>query len=63
MHIDLLVKYPSFLFDFSENFLAKFRKILKYRISWKSFQWEPNCSMRADGHDADSRFSPFCEQA
>ena len=24
--------------------------LLKYQISWKSFHWEPSCSMRAGGH-------------
>jgi len=31
------------------NFLDRFRKIPKYRISWKSFKWEPICSIRTDG--------------
>jgi len=26
-----------------------FGKIFKYQISWKSFQWEPSCSIRTDG--------------
>ena len=26
-----------------------FEKILKYKISWKSVQWEPSCSKRTDG--------------
>jgi hypothetical protein len=38
------------------NFHERFRKILKYQISWKSVQWEPSCSMRKDG-----RFSQFGE--
>jgi len=25
-----------------------FLKILECQISWKSFQWEPSCSMRTD---------------
>jgi len=46
--------------------LTDFKKILKYKISQKSVQWELNCSMRTDGrwtdrHDeANSRFSQFC---
>jgi hypothetical protein len=26
-----------------------FEKILKYKIEWKSFQWELICSVRTDG--------------
>ena len=41
-----------------------FRKIHKCKISWKSVQWEPSCSMRTDGRDeTNSRFSKFCERA
>jgi len=30
-------------------FSIDFRKMLKYKISWKFFQWERSCSMRTDG--------------
>jgi hypothetical protein len=49
-----------FTLDFSGNI---FEKIIKYQISWKSFQWEPSCSMRTDRQTkydkASSRFSQF----
>jgi len=48
--------------------MTEFKKIHKYKISWKSVQWDPSCPMRTDGqtdgHDeANSRFSKFCEHA
>jgi hypothetical protein len=51
MYIGLHVKYPLFLSHFNEILICPidFRKILIYQISWKSVQWEPSCSMRADG--------------
>ena len=33
--------------NFIDSFF--FRKIPNYKISWKSVQWEPSCSMRTDG--------------
>jgi hypothetical protein len=65
MYIRLRVKYLLLLSDFNDAcvFSTDFRKILKYRISWKSVQWEPSCSMWTGRHDeANSRFSQFCEK-
>ena len=44
------VKYPLFLRDFNLTwvFSIHVRKKLKYRISQKSFQWEPSSSMWKD---------------
>ena len=32
------------------------KKKIKYKISSKSCQWEPSCSMRKDRHDEDKSF-------
>jgi hypothetical protein len=51
MYIGLHIKYPLFLPDFNRAwiFLTDFRTFLKYKILWKSVQWEPRCFMRTDG--------------
>jgi hypothetical protein len=57
MYISLHVKYPLFVTDFNKTWIFRtdFRKLLKYKISWKSVKWEPSCSMRTyrqtDRHD------------
>ena len=45
-----------------------FEKMLSYKISSKSSQWEPSCCIRTDGQadrydEVNSRFSKFCERA
>jgi hypothetical protein len=47
-HFGLHVKYPVLLSDFNKlwNFSTDF---YQYRISRKSVQWEPKCSIRTDG--------------
>jgi len=46
----LQVKYQLFLSDFNETwtFPRDIRKLLKNKISQKSVQWEPSCSVRTD---------------
>ena len=52
MYIGLHVQYRLLLWDFNEtwNLSTDFLWIFKYKISWKSVQWETTCAMRkADG--------------
>ena len=50
-HKSFHVKRPLLLSDFNQtwHFSIDFRKIFKYKISWKSFHWKPNFSIRTDG--------------
>jgi len=53
--IGLHVKFPLVLSSFNESwiFSTHFRKILEYKISWKSLQWQSSFSMRTDGRVGD----------
>jgi hypothetical protein len=64
MYTGHYVKYPLLLSDFNQTwiFLAEFRKILKYQVSWKSVVWEPICSLSTDDqtgrHDEGNSLFP-----
>ena len=55
----LHIKYSLFLSDFKETwiFSTEFRRKLKYKVSSESAHWLRSCSIRTDGHEADSHFS------
>jgi len=57
MQIDLYVKYPLFLSDFSDTwtFLTDFRKVLKYENSWKSAKLEASCPTWTDGRTDEQK--------
>jgi len=50
MHSALHVKNPLLLSNCNQNwiFSTSFRKIRKYKLSWKSVLWEPSCSVRTE---------------
>ena len=57
-------KIPADLSDLNETVSdsTESRKILKYKISWKSLYREPRCSLRTDRYDETNyRFSQFWE--
>ena len=72
-------KVPIILvrFEWNLNLSTDFRKIFKYKISWKSIQWEPvvpcgwpdrgtdrETERRTDRHDeANNPFLQFCRRA
>ena len=51
MYIGLHAIYPLCLSHFNEIwiFSTNFRKIPKYKLSWKPVHCEPSCSLRTDG--------------
>jgi hypothetical protein len=64
------VKYPLFFTEFNDTWMFQkiFKKILKYQILWKYFQWKPSFSIWTDGRtdrykEFNNRFSQFYESA
>ena len=66
MYVGRHVMYTLLSSGFKEAriFSTDFRKILKYRKSWKSVQSDPSSSIgQTDGYDVpNGRFSQFCER-
>jgi len=63
-----ITRYFSHISMWLEFFLIDLRKIFKCQLSWKSFQWDPSCSMLMGGQtdrydETNSRLSQFCERA
>jgi hypothetical protein len=50
-----------FLSDFKLEFFRQISpKLLKYKMLWKSVQWEPICAMRTDGRTDITKLSGLC---
>ena len=72
MYIGIHVKYPLFFSDFNETWILStyFRKLSKYKFSWKSVEGELSCFTRTDvradrqtdRYDEVKSFSQFCEK-
>jgi len=72
-YIGLHIKFQLVLSIFNESriFSIHFRKILEYKISYKSLQWQPTFSMQTEGrtgrwsdrhNGANIHFSQFHER-
>jgi hypothetical protein len=61
------IRYSCRILMKSSVFSSDFRKILKYKMSRKSVEWKPSCSMPTDGQTDMAklavRFSQFCKRA
>jgi hypothetical protein len=59
-HTGLHVQYALFLSDVNDTWicLTNFAKVNK--ILWKSFQWEPSCSILTDGQTAMKNIILVC---
>jgi hypothetical protein len=63
MHIDLHLNCQLFSSDFNETWIfpSYCRKVLKYKISWKSVQWKPSYSLRSEMTKLIVAFHSFAE--